>query len=519
MSAPFSIRTWSKPPARKNRQTCAATAPSPFVLAVYSLIYNRFGSSTKEVVFATTQRMSASHPSIFREYDIRGIFGQTLYEQDAYKIGLGFSDMVREAGGKTVVIGFDGRLSSPALVEALAAGLIEGGMTVTDIGRGPTPMLYFASHHLAADGAIMVTGSHNPPDHNGFKMMLQNKPFFGPQIKRLGALMADRQDGAALAPPAGLVARQSVFDAYVARLLQDFRPGRDLTVVWDPGNGATGEVAVALTSRLPGRHVLINETIDGTFPNHHPDPTDPHTLTQLIERVAAEQADFGIAFDGDGDRIGVIDGLGRILWGDQILVLLAEEVLKERPGATIMADVKASQALFDQIAAMGGQPLMWKTGHSLIKTKMAETGAPLAGEMSGHIFFGDRYYGFDDALYAAIRFLSIIAGWKDQSLAARYDLMPKLVNTPELRFECPDDRKFAVIGAVKARLAGGSGAVNDLDGVRVTHPDGWWLLRASNTQAVLVARCEGKDEETLARLKAELSGHLAEAGIAVPEGL
>jgi phosphomannomutase len=463
--------------------------------------------------------MSTSHPSIFREYDIRGIFGQTLFEQDAYKIGLGFSDLVREAGGSSVVIGFDGRLSSPALVEALAAGLIAGGMTVTDIGRGPTPMLYYSSHHLAADGAIMVTGSHNPPDHNGFKMMLKNKPFFGAQIKRLGVLMADMDDAAELKPAAGVVHKENVFDAYVARLLQDFRPGRDLTVVWDPGNGATGEVAVALTARLPGRHILINEEIDGTFPNHHPDPTDPHTLTQLIERVAAEKADLGIAFDGDGDRIGVIDGQGRILWGDQILVLLAEEVLEERPGATIMADVKASKALFDQIAEMGGQPLMWKTGHSLIKTKMAEIKAPLAGEMSGHIFFGDRYYGFDDALYAAIRFLSIIAGWTDQTLAARYDRMPKLVNTPELRFDCADEKKFAVIDAVKKRLVGGAGAVNDLDGVRVTHADGWWLLRASNTQAVLVARCEGRDQATLTQLKAELAEHLAASGIAVPDGL
>jgi len=463
--------------------------------------------------------MSTPHTSIFREYDIRGIVGQTLFEQDAYKIGLGFSQLVREAGGDKVVIGFDGRLSSPALVEALAAGLTIGGVAVTDIGRGPTPMLYYASHHLAADGAIMVTGSHNPPDHNGFKMMLKNKPFFGPQIKRLGALMADMADAASLKPAAGKVAEHSVFDAYVARLLQDFRPGRDLSVVWDPGNGATGEVAVALTARLPGHHVLINEAIDGTFPNHHPDPTDPHTLTQLIERVAAERADFGVAFDGDGDRIGVVDGQGRILWGDQILVLLAEEVLAERPGAVIMADVKASQALFDQIAGMGGQPLMWKTGHSLIKTKMAETGAPLAGEMSGHIFFGDRYYGFDDALYAAIRLLSIVAGWKDQTLSARYERMPKLVNTPELRFDCPDEKKFSVIEGVKARLAGGSGSVNDLDGVRVTHADGWWLLRASNTQAVLVARCEGRDQATLSRLKTELAGHLAAAGIEVPAGL
>jgi phosphomannomutase len=463
--------------------------------------------------------MKSSHPSIFREYDIRGIVGQTLFAADAYRIGLGFARMVLEAGGTTVVIGCDGRLSSPSLILALAAGLAEGGAVITDIGRGPTPMLYYASHLLSADGAVMVTGSHNPPDHNGFKMMFGNKPFFGEAIKRLGALMADMPEPASLAPPPGAVSAQDVADDYVARLLKDFRPGRPLTVVWDPGNGATGDITKALTARLPGRHILINEAIDGTFPAHHPDPTDPHTLIQLIERVALEKADLGIAFDGDGDRIGVVDGKGRILWGDQLLVLLAEEVLRERPGSIIMADVKASQALFDQIRDLGGQALMWRTGHSLIKTKMAETGAPLAGEMSGHIFIADRYYGYDDAPYAALRLLSIIAGWTGQTLADRYDLMPKMLNTPELRFDCADERKFAAIETVRARLQGGAGAVNDLDGVRVSYEDGWWLLRASNTQAVLVARCEGRDAAALLRLKAELATHLSAADISVPPGM
>jgi phosphomannomutase len=463
--------------------------------------------------------MNASHPSIFREYDIRGIVGQTLFPADAYKIGSGFARMLAAAGQGKVVIGRDGRLSSPALAEALAAGLLAGGAEVTDIGRGPTPMLYYASHCLAADGAIMVTGSHNPPDHNGFKMMRGNKPFFGEDIKRLGAAMAGLAVPVLLAPSPGAVRRQSLAEDYAARLLSDFRPGRDLTVVWDPGNGATGEIAAALARRLPGRHVLINETIDGRFPAHHPDPTDPRTLAQLTAKVAEEGADLGIAFDGDGDRIGVIDGKGRILWGDQLLVLLAEDVLRAHPGAIVMADVKASQALFDQIRHLGGQPLMWRTGHSLIKTKMAETGAPLAGEMSGHIFIADRYYGFDDALYAAVRLLSIVAGWKEQSLADRYDAMPKMLNTPELRFDCPDEHKFAVIDRVRENLRGCAGEVNALDGVRVSYPDGWWLLRASNTQAVLVARCEGADAGALARLKGELAGQLTAAGVAVPDGM
>jgi phosphomannomutase len=265
--------------------------------------------------------------------------------------------------------------------------------------------------------------------------------------------------------------------------------------------------------------VLLNENVDGHFPAHHPDPTDPDALIQLQKAVKAERCDLGIALDGDGDRIGVVDSLGRILWGDQLLTLLAEEVLQARPRATVIADVKASQTLFDQIERLGGNAVMWRTGHSLIKAKMAETGAPLAGEMSGHIFIADHYYGYDDAIYVALRLLSIIAGWSGLSLADRFDAMPKMVNTPELRFDCADDAKFAVIDKVRADLAGGAGRVNDLDGVRVSHDDGWWLLRASNTQAVLVARCEGVDARALARMQGELVRHLTRAGLSVPDGL
>jgi phosphomannomutase len=286
-------------------------------------------------------------------------------------------------------------------------------------------------------------------------------------------------------------------------------------VAWDAGNGATGEALKLLTARLPGRHLLLNEVIDGRFPAHHPDPTEAKNLTQLQDAVRREGCDLGIAFDGDGDRIGVIDGEGRILWGDQFMVFLAGDVIRSRPGATIIADVKASQVLFDEVARLGGTPLMWRTGHSLIKTKMAEVGAPLAGEMSGHIFYADRYYGYDDALYAAVRLLGIVAR-SDESLARMRDRLPTVVNTPELRFPCSETRKFAVIEEVRDRLRKAGADMSDIDGVRVRTPDGWWLLRASNTQDVLVARAEAKDEAGLDRLKALLTEQLSASGLAPP---
>ncbi len=454
------------------------------------------------------------HPSILREYDIRGVVGETLSPADAYAVGRGFGTLVRRSGGTRVCVGCDGRLSSPEMESAVVAGLIAAGITAERIGRGPTPMLYFATVEGAADGGVMVTGSHNPPSHNGFKLMIGRKPFYGTDIKRLGASVAagDVDSGS------GAVSAVPMFDRYVRRLRSDFMGQRALTVIWDPGNGAGAEAVVELVKHLPGQHTVLNGTIDGTFPAHHPDPTDPKNLEQLIAEVRAQGAAVGFAFDGDADRIGVVDSRGRILWGDQIMQILAEDVLKRFPGAPIIADVKASQALFDEVARFGGQPLMWKTGHSLIKNKMAETKAPLAGEMSGHIFFADRYYGFDDAIYAAVRFLSIMASDDSFDLARRYDLMPKFINTPELRFPCPDDRKFAVIDEVKARLAQSGSEVSDIDGVRVTGPGGWWLLRASNTQAVLVARAEADTPENLAALKGLLATQLKASGLDLPTG-
>ena len=395
---------------------------------------------------------------------------------------------------------------------AVIEGLTAAGVNVQRVGRGPTPMLYFAASEQQADGGIMITGSHNPPNHNGFKMMMGRKPFFGEDIRALGpqAAKGDVDSGQ------GKVIQRETLSRYVARVLQDFVGARALTAVWDPGNGAAAEAVKLAVTKLPGKHTVLNDTIDGTFPNHHPDPTVPKNLVQLQDEVAKQHADVGFAFDGDGDRIGVIDGKGRILWGDQIMQILAEDVLKTRPKATIIADVKASQAFFDEVARMGGTPVMWKTGHSLVKNKMAETGSPLAGEMSGHIFFADTYYGYDDALYAAVRFLSIMSKTPGYDLIKRFDAMPVMINTPELRFSCPDERKFAVIDEVKARLQKSGAKVSDIDGVRVSDHGGWWLLRASNTQAVLVARAEADTEANLEKLKASLAEQLKASGLDLP---
>ncbi|MFP6745030.1 MAG: phosphomannomutase/phosphoglucomutase [Alphaproteobacteria bacterium] len=457
----------------------------------------------------------ASHvfePTVLREYDIRGVVGASLTTADAHAIGRAFGTRVRGEGGGRVCVGYDGRLSSPDFESALVDGLTKAGTDVSRIGLGPTPMLYYSVYHQDADGGVMITGSHNPPDQNGFKFMLGKGPFYGDDIVGLGRIAAagDYADGE------GAATNVPMFEAYVARIIGDFVPGRDLKVAWDAGNGAAGDAMAALTARLPGTHLLLNEVIDGTFPSHHPDPTVPENLVQLIDLVKTERCDFGIAFDGDGDRIGVVDEQGRILWGDQLMTVFAAEVLGRKPGATIVADVKASRVLFDRIAELGGAPLMWRTGHSLVKAKMTETGAPLAGEMSGHIFFADGYYGFDDALYAAVRLLSIVAGSAD-SLGAMRDALPALMNTPELRLPCDDLRKFDVVAEVAGRLRDAGADFADVDGVRVNTADGWWLLRASNTQAVLVARCESTDDAGLERLKADVAAQLEASGVTPPD--
>mgnify|MGYP003582547241 CR=1 FL=1 len=446
-------------------------------------------------------------PTSLREYDIRGIVGKTLGMEDAKAIGRTFGTMIKRAGGARVATGYDGRVSSPMLEAGLIEGLNEAGVDAVSVGLGPTPMLYYAAATLDVDGGIMVTGSHNPPDYNGFKMVFQGRPFFGEDIQRLGHMSAegDWEDG---------IGDQSAFDIldeYVDRLLQGYDGGA-FRIAWDAGNGAAGPAVEKLTAKLPGEHVLLYTDVDGDFPNHHPDPTEEKNLVDLRRVVKEQGLDFGIAFDGDGDRIGAIDGEGRIVWGDQLLSILAEPVLKKEPGAIIIADVKASQALYDRIIELGGKPLMWKTGHSLIKSKMKETHAPLAGEMSGHIFFAQDYYGFDDALYAAVRLLRAVRALGG-SLTALKTAMPAMVNTPEMRFQVSEDRKFAVVREVLDRVRAEGADVNETDGARVNTPDGWWLLRASNTQDVLVARAEAKDEAGLARLMDQINAQLAASGL------
>lgn len=447
-------------------------------------------------------------PVALREYDIRGIVGKTLGEADAYAIGRTFGTIVRRDGGKCVAVGYDGRLSSPMLEAALLKGLTESGIDIVRVGLGPTPMLYYAESVLdGVDGGIQITGSHNPADYNGFKMVLRHGPFYGEDIQKLGrmAAAADWEGGA------GATTDCDIEDAYVARLARDY-PGRAFRIGWDAGNGAAGRVIEKLTRLLPGEHHLLFTEIDGRFPNHHPDPTVEENLADLKALVAEKSLDFGVAFDGDGDRIGAIDGQGRVIWGDQILSILAESVLQQEPGATIIADVKASQALYDRIAELGGKPLMWKTGHSLIKVKMKETDSPLAGEMSGHIFYRHGWYGFDDAQYVAVRFMQAIAE-QGGSLSAIKDAMPNMINTPELRFQVDESRKFAVVDEVLARLEAEGATVNRTDGARVNTPDGWWLLRASNTQDVLVARAEAQDQAGLDRLMAQIDAQLAASGL------
>ena len=395
----------------------------------------------------------AFDPTVLREYDIRGIIGETLGPDDARAIGRGFATMLAEAGGSKVAVGYDGRVSSPLLEHALIEGLTASGMDVVRIGMGPTPMLYYAEASADdVDGGIQITGSHNPANYNGFKMVFQGRPFFGADIQELGRRGAEGE----WADGSGEVESRDVIDAYIERMIEALNgvePGvlDSLKVGWDAGNGAAGPALEKLTARLPGEHHLLFTEVDGNFPNHHPDPTVEENLEDLRKLVADKSLDFGVAFDGDGDRIGAIDGEGRVIWGDQLLMIYAEDLLARTKGATIIADVKASRALFDHVATHGGNPVMWKTGHSLIKSKMKETGSPLAGEMSGHVFFADEYYGYDDALYAGVRLMTAAARL-GRSVTQLRGAMPPMVNTPEMRFQVDESRKFAAIEEIAGRI-------------------------------------------------------------------
>ena len=449
------------------------------------------------------------HESLLREYDIRGIVNETLFEADAFIIGKIFGTRVLENNGRSVAIGRDGRHSSIKMETALVEGLQSAGVDAHKIGECPTPQLYYATHTLKMGGGIMVTGSHNPPNYNGFKMMLGTRPFFGSDIKDMAKTAATGDYKSGL----GKVITTDIFSDYIDRLLLNINLEKQLSIVWDCGNGSAGPAVEALCKRLRGKHKILFSEVNGDFPNHHPDPTVEENLETLIASIKSENADLGIAFDGDGDRIGIVDNHGEIIWGDQLLAILAEDVLAERNGATIIGDVKASKVLFDQIAKLGGKPLMWKTGHSLIKTKMNEVDAPLAGEMSGHIFFRDKYFGFDDALYAAVRIIELLDK-RDEKLSSIRAKLPRMVNTPELRFDCAEDEKFIVVEKAKDYLQNkGNVSVSTIDGVRVSGTHGWWLLRASNTQAALVARCEADTPKNLDLIKKELKELLKNIGI------
>lgn len=437
--------------------------------------------------------------------------GERLGEADAYAVGRSFATRARRVGGRSVAVGRDGRLSSSDLEAALVRGLVDGGVDVVRVGLGPTPMLYYAEATLGVDGGVQVTGSHNPVHHNGFKLKLLHQSFFGPDILDLAHLAAAGDWTSGM----GSVSEAEICDAYVDRLLVHHR-AHAFRVAWDAGNGAAGPVVEQLAKRLPGEHHLLHTEVDGRFPNHHPDPSVEANLADLRRAVLGHGLDCGFAFDGDGDRIGAVDGLGRAVRADQLLALLAEPVLRDRPGATVIADVKSSAALFDRVAELGGRPLMWKSGHSSIKSKMLDEDAPIAGELSGHIFFAHRWYGFDDAQYAAVRLLEVMAE-TGRTLAELVDALPRYVSTPELRFAVDPERRLSVVREVTARLASQGAGVDLVDGVRVTTPDGWWLLRASNTEALLTVRAEARDDAALARLMAQVDAELAASGVARPD--
>jgi len=461
----------------------------------------------------TMPEMAGAHrfdPTVLREYDIRGIVGETLNKADAFALGCAFGTKIRRDGGKNVCVGYDGRRSSVPFSEQLIAGLLSTGCDVENIGLGPTPMLYFAVKDRKADGGIMITGSHNPSEYNGFKMTLQNSSVFGKAITELGDIAAngDFETGA------GELTTPDIQDEYVARLLKDLKSDKALNIVWDNGNGAAGEILRRLTAKLPGTHTLLYDEIDGAFPNHHPDPTVDKNLIDLKRNVLDLRADLGIAFDGDGDRIGVVDEKGHILRCDALMTIYAKDVLSRHPGAAIIGDVKCSQVMFDEIERLGGKPIMWNTGHSLVKAKMVEENAPLAGELSGHIFFKDGYYGFDDALYCSIRLINAVAE-TDQPFSSLSSHLPKLFNTPEVRVEVDEAVKFDLVPKIAQNLQAKQSPdfqINDIDGVRVTTPDGWWLLRPSNTQNVLVSRVEANTENALKQLKAMVEEELSAIG-------
>jgi phosphomannomutase / phosphoglucomutase len=459
--------------------------------------------------------------NVFREYDIRGVADRDLTDELAHALGLVLATQLpvdgSAAGGtsrtrpdaavrpkRRIALARDCRISSERLHAALLRGLVEGGAHVIDVGVGPTPMLYFAVHHLEADGGVMITGSHNPAEENGFKMMKGVASFFGADIQKLRTTL---ESGDFPRTPGGKVESISVADDYVTAVTKDIeRPNAPMKVVLDAGNGAGGPLGLRALRTIGIDPEALYCEMDGLFPHHHPDPTVPKNLATLVERVVATGAQVGLAYDGDADRLGAVDRTGEVVWGDKLMILFAREVLEKHPGATILGEVKCSQTLYDDIAKHGGRPIMWKTGHSLIKTKMKEEHALLAGEMSGHLFFADRYFGYDDAIYASLRLVELLAksGKTMKELLAD---VPATVSTPELRVDCPDDVKFGLVARVSEVFRARGNTVDETDGARISFGNGaWGLVRASNTGPVLVMRFEARDESMLAAIRTDVEG-------------
>jgi phosphomannomutase / phosphoglucomutase len=442
------------------------------------------------------------NPTIFREYDIRGVADTELASPGVAELGCALGTLLQRKSGRRINLGRDCRLSSPRLHDALIEGLVASGCEVTDVGVVPTPLLYFSAAHLEADGAVMITGSHNPSEFNGFKTVCGAGTLHGETIQDVRRLIEARD----FASGRGSHHMMDVIPAYLDEVAPQFHFKRRIRVVFDAGNGTAGPVVHRLLQRLNVEATELFFPMDGHFPNHHPDPTVPANLKDLQETVKAHTADLGIAFDGDADRIGAVDENGEVIYGDMLMLIYGREILTRKPGATFIGEVKCSQVLYDELKRLGGNPIMYKTGHSLIKAKMKQEHAQLAGEMSGHMFFADRYLGYDDALYAACRLIEIVAA-SGKPLSAQLAGLPKMVSTPEIRIDCPDELKFAVVERVAERFRKTHNVI-DIDGVRVLFDQGWGLLRASNTQPVLVMRFEAANKSLLESYRREVESAL-----------
>jgi phosphomannomutase len=462
------------------------------------------------VVLENNFKLERFNPEVLREYDIRGIVGNDLTENTAYTIGRTFGYKVcSQFEEKTVVAGYDGRLTSPSLHQALCKGLIHSGANVINIGMGPTPMTYFAHYDLKTNAAIMVTGSHNPSEYNGFKMVLNQHSFYANQIQLLQNLVDDPR----LLINEGSYKEIDLKHDYVKRNLKNIILNKKIKICWDIGNGAMGAVIDLFTPQLlNAEHIILNKEVDGTFPNHHPDPTVPKNMEQLIKSVRQNDCDIGLAFDGDGDRLGVVDNLGNIIWADQYMLLLAKEISTLYDNPKIIMDVKCSKMFFDEVKKFKCDPIMFRTGHSPIKEKMKEVNSPLSGEMSGHVCYGDDFYGYDDAMYVGLRLLRILSN-EEESLDKLMSVFPKTTSTPETRFDVVESRKFQIIDEIKERLSNIQGKVIDIDGIRVENKLGWFLIRASNTQNQLTCRAEALNKKDLITLTTIIEEQLLLSGV------